>query len=477
METQCTLPGIECQPLNKRIVVAEFTENQISSDGGGLLLREYDSASGLISRLAACFTDHRRQDRVDHSVEELLRQRIMGIALGYEDLVDHDILRNDPLLALLSQREDPEGKQRYKQSDRGIALAGKSTLNRLERAGEEMQDGEKYKKFEVDRNAIEHLFVDHFLEAHEQAPKDIILDVDATDDPLYGEQEGRFFHGYYGHYCYLPLYIFSGDFLLAAKLRPSNIDGSKGTLEELERIVGQIRKQWPQTRIIVRGDSGFARDHIMTWCEDNQLYYILGLAKNNRLNKAIAQQMEQARRKFLRTGQAARIFRSFTYRTKSSWSCSRKVIGKAEYLSKGANPRFIVTNLGEDYAFAKALYEQHYCARGDMENRIKEQQMALFADRTSCQEMQANQLRLWFSSIAYLLVDGVRRVGLKDTELARAQAWTIRSKLLKIGALVRVSMRRFVVTLSGGYPYKEIFFKALKKIQQMARGPGHSLLT
>lgn len=471
MKTQCSLPGFEFQPLKKRKVVAEFSQNQISSDAGGLLLREYDLATGLINRVAKCFKDFRRKDRIEHDVETLLRQRITGIALGHEDLIDHDTLRFDPLFATIANTEDPTGANRFKKGDRGAALAGKSTLDRLESATEKMQDGEIYCKFEVDKQAFEKVFVDHFLEAHANPPAEIILDVDATDDPLYGKQEGRFFHGYYGHYCYLPLYIFCGDFLLAAKLRPSNIDGCLGTVEELERIVGQIRQAWPDTRIILRGDSGFARDHIMSWCEDNEVYYILGLAKNERLKGAMSKQIERARRKHLWTRHPARIFHGFTYRTRSSWTRSRFVVGKAEHLEKGPNPRFIVVHLPKNYAIPRDIYEQHYCARGDMENRIKEQQMALFADRTSCQMMMENQLRLWFSSLAYLLVDGIRRVGLKGTELARAQAWTIRNKLLKIGALVKVSVRRVHIVLSGNYPYKDLFKRAVYKIQALARGP------
>ena len=476
MNTQCNLPGLEFEPLGKRKVVAEFSANPISSDGGGLLLRQVDRISGICQRLAACFQDKRSPGRIEHTIEELLRQRLFGIALGYEDLVDHDDLRQDPLLAVLTGKADPSGNARLKEWDRGIALAGKSTLDRLESAAEEVATGEKYAKFQVDHGAIERLFVTHFLDAHPKAPKQIILDVDATDDPLHGQQEGRFFHGYYRGYCYLPLYIFCGDFLLAAKLRPANIDASHGTVEELERIVTQIRESWPHTRIVLRADAGFARDALLDWCETHGVYYIVGLAKNPRLNKKIGSQMERARRQHLKTQMPARVFRSFAYQTRSSWSRRRRVIGKAEYLAKGANPRFIVVHLPQGMGFPQQLYESVYCARGDMENRIKEQQLDLFADRTSSHQMASNQLRLWFSSCAYLLMEGIRRMGLKGTTLAKAQCGTIRTKLFKIGAMVHISVRRVLVKLSGGYPYKKELRAALESLQNLARPPDWSIV-
>jgi hypothetical protein len=295
-----------------------------------------------------------------------------------------------------------------------------------------------------------------FLQAHRQAPREIILDLDATDDPLHGEQEGRFFHGYYGHYCYLPLYIFCGEMLLCARLRVSNIDGAAGSQEELQRIVRQIREAWPEVQIIVRGDSGFCREELLAWCEANQVDYVLGLAKNERLKAEITAELHQAAAEYQRTGQAARVFKEFAYQTRESWSHARRVIAKAEHLEKGSNPRFVVTSLQSHHWAARALYEDLYCARGEMENRIKEQRM-LFADRTSTAFLRSNQIRLYFSSVAYLLMQALRRLGLQGTELAKAQCTTLRLKLLKIGALMRITVRKVWVSLASGYPYQELF--------------------
>jgi hypothetical protein len=315
---------------------------------------------------------------------------------------------------------------------------------------------------------MDRLFVDVFLQAHAQPPEEIVLDVDATDDPLHGNQENRFFHGYYMNYCYLPLYVFCGEFLLCARLRPSNTDGSEGTVEELERIVGQIRQAWPSVKIIVRGDSGFCRDKIMAWCEVHGIDYVFGLAKNERLNAIIAQELQRAGEQYEQTKQASRVFKDFRYQTLQSWGQERRVVGKAEHLDKGSNPRFVVTSIPVEQIDAPMLYEQLYCARGDMENRIKEQQLWLFADRTSAGKMRANQIRLYFSSAAYILMQALRRLGLRGTQMATAQCNTIRLKLLKLGAQVKVTVRKVWISLAGGYPYVDIFYQAFRNLQTAA---------
>ena len=384
--------------------------------------------------------------------------------MGYEDLNDHEQLRRDPLLAVLVEKRDPSGESRARERDRGQALAGKSTLNRLELTEAAVKEKERYKKIALDLEAVDRLLVQIFLEAHDQPPAEMVLDLDATDDPLHGQQEGRFVHGYYGHYCYLPLYIFCGDYLLCARLRPSNIDASAGCVEELKRIAAEIRRAWPQVRITLRGDSGFCREELMAGCEENQVDYVLGLAKNERLKAEITSEEEQAAAKFAETGQAARVFKEFGYQTRESWSRARRVIAKAEHLAKGANPRFVVTSLGTEAWEARRLYEELYCARGEMENRIKEQLM-LFADRTSTAWLRSNQIRLYFSSVAYALMEALRRLGLKGTELARAQCDTLRLKLLKIGALIRITVRRVWVSMAGGYPYVDLFAQAYAQLR------------
>jgi hypothetical protein len=399
-------------------------------------------------------------------VGELVGQRVYGLALGYEDLNDHDELRRDPLLAVLVGKEDPTGESRVRERDRGKALAGKSTLNRLELTKGEVGEKERYKKIALEEAAVDRLLVEVFLESYAEAPQEIVLDVDATDDPLYGHQEGRFFSGYYMTYCYLPLYIFCGDRLLGARLRSSNSDASAGCVAELERIVSQIRQAWPGVKIILRGDSGFCREELMRWCEDRGIDYVLGLAKNDRLTAEIAREQEEAAAEYQQTGKAARRFQEFSYQTRDSWSRARRVVAKAEHLEKGANPRFVVTSLGREVWEARPLYEELYCARGEMENRIKEQLM-LFADRTSTAYMRSNQIRLYFSSIAYLLLEALRRLGLKNTELAQAQATTIRLKVLKIGALIRVTVRRVWIALAGGYPYAEVWARIWGQLQQL----------
>lgn len=458
MKTDCNLYLFDFEPLEKREVKASFDGGPITSDAGGLLLREVESRCGILRQFSECFTDHRDPDLIEHTVRELVGQRVYGIALGYEDLIDHDDLRVDSLLAVLVGKKDPTGESRQRKQDKGKPLAGKSTLNRLEltRPGEP----DRYKKVEIDVEAVDAFFVNVFVQAHPTPPERIVLDLDATDDPLHGEQESRFFNGYYGGYCYLPLYIFCGDHLLCARLRPSNIDASAGSVEEVARIVEQIRRHWPAVEIVIRGDSGFCRDKIMHWCEENGVHYILGLAKNSRLLRKTERQRKKARKRYALTRKAARVYGDFYYRTRTSWSRKRRVIAKAEHLAKGENPRFVVTSYTREAYDAQTLYEKEYCARGEMENRIKEQQLYLFADRTSTHEMLANQLRLWFSSVAYLLVSAFRRWGLQGTEMATAQCHTIRQKLFKLGAQIRVSVRRILISMATGYPYKRIFAAA-----------------
>ncbi len=465
MPKQDTRIEIKFQNNFKREVVGSFDGGSITSDAGGLLLQKVEQSTGVIERFAACFSDYRNPDYIEHSVNELLGQRIYGICLGYEDLNDHDTLRVDPLLATLVGKSDPCGANRLRERDKGKALAGKSTLNRLELTPADANGGSRYQKIVYHPDKIETVFVDIFLNAHSEEPKSVIIDLDATDDLIHGNQEGRFFHGYYGNYCYLPLYIFCGDFLLAAKLRSSDIDASAGTVDEISRIISLIRARWPEMKITIRGDSGFCREDIMSWCEQNNIEYIFGLAKNSRLLGAIEQQLKKAGRRYVKTGEAARVFRDFRYQTLKSWSRSRRVIGKAEWLKKGPNPRFIVTSLARDEYLAQSLYEDIYCARGNMENRIKEQQLGLFADRTSTETMRANQLRLWFSSIAYVLINELRRLGLRGTALAKAQVATIRAKLFKLGALVKITVRKIWIHFSSACPYQDIFYRVCSNLR------------
>ncbi len=467
MQTECTPALFEFEPVERRKVVAGFDGGIITSDAGGLLLGQLDRGLGLIRRIAACFTDRRDPRLLEHSVETLVGQRVFGLALGYEDLNDHDELRHDPVFAVLA------GKLEAKRSD-CAPVAGKSTLNRLEHTPK--RDAEKYHKIDYDAASLEALFVDIFLDAHKRPPKEIVLDLDPTDDPIHGEQEGRFFHGYYDCYCYLPLYIFCGRFLLGAKLRRSNIDGAAGALDEVARIVAHIRGRWPKVRIVLRGDSGFCRDDLMAWCEANGVDYVFGLAPNARLKAVLAPQAREARRLCETTGKAARVFKDFSYRTEKTWSRARRVVGKAEHLPPlndpplkdrcGANPRFVVTSLSATRIDARSLYEDLYCARGEMENRIKEQQLDLFADRTSSATMKANQLRLWFSSMAYVLVNELRRIALRHSQFADATCGTIRLKLLKIGALVRRSVRRIKFAMASGCPRQNEFALAHVYLQR-----------
>jgi len=464
MPTQCKADPVEFGTVEGRKVIAAFDGGAITSDAGALLLGATNKAIGLIERFAGCFRDARDQNGIEHSLVTLVGQRVFGIALGYEDLNDHDELRHDPVLAVLA------GKLRARRRSDCAALAGKSTLNRLEHAPEEgpAYAPSRYHKISHDTVAIEALFVTLFLEAHTTPPERIILDLDATDDPLHGHQEGRFFHGYYDCYCYLPLYIFCGRHLLAAKLRRSNIDASAGAKEEIARIVAQLRKRWPQVEIWLRADSGFARDALMSWCEENGVHYVFGLARNARLVGEIELELSAATEVSRETGRPARCYTEFAWLTIDSWSRSRRVIAKAEATRGEPNPRFIVTSLGADQVAAQALYEDIYCPRGDMENRIKECQLDLMADRTSASTMRANQLRLWFASFAYVLISALRRIGLAGTELARATAGTIRLKLLKIGARVKVSVRRVKIALTSACPQADVFMMAHEKLRSAA---------
>jgi len=443
MLTECIPDLFGFEPVDGRRVEAAFDGGVVTSDAGALLLAKADRAIDLLRRFGGCFRDGRFAPGVEHGVVTLVSQRVIGIALGYEDLLDHDQLRHDPVLAAILGKLTPR-------RSRCAALAGKSTLNRLEHAPEGAAD--RYHKIVYDGAAIEALLVDVFLEAHAAPPTEIVLDLDATDDPVHGEQEGRFFHGYYGCYCYLPLYVFCGRHLLAAKLRRSNIDASAGSVEEVARVVQQIRARWPKVRIVLRADSGFAREGLMAWCEENDVDYLCGLARNERLVEEIAAELAQAAEESAKTQAPARRFKDFMWTTRDSWSRRRRVVGKAEHTRSEANPRFVVTSLSPQRADARALYEDLYCARGEMENRIKECQLDLFADRTSAATMRANQLRLWFASMAYVLIEALRRIALKTTTLANATCGSIRLKLLKIGALVRVSVRRVKIAMASGHP-------------------------
>jgi len=444
--TECIQSGFGFEACGAREIVARFNGGTISSDGGALLLRQTDKRLKLLPRLAECFLDDRRQDLVEHSVLEMISQRIYGLALGYEDVNDHEQLRKDPVFGILAGREDLNEP-----------LAGKSTLNRME-LGSGVKD--RYKKITFWRDGMDELLVKVFIESYEQAPAEVILDVDTTDLPLHGKQEGRFFHGYYDSYCYLPLYIFCGEQVLCARLREANHDAAYGSLQEIQRIVAQIRSAWPAVKIILRGDSGFCRNQLMSWCEDNGVHFVFGMARNQRLRKIIGAAMHEATQQWQQTGKPARVFTEFSYQTKKTkkggWQRARRVAAKAEHIDGKENPRFVVTSLSSEEWAAKALYEDLYCGRGDMENRIKEQ-FSLFADRVSTETMRANQMRLYLSTMAYVLVSGLRRIGLRATELAEAQVSTIRTKLLKIGAQIRVTVRKVWVSMASRYPWQDVY--------------------
>ena len=451
MPTECSADLFGFASVEGRKVVAGFDGGVITSNAGALLLGQLDRGLGLIRRFAECFTDRRDPRFVEHRLETLVGQRVFGLALGYEDLNDHDELRKDPVFAVLAGKLAPVLRSDCE------PVAGKSTLNRLEHMPR--RHGAKYHKIDCDNAKVDACFVDLFLDAHEKAPREIVLDLDATDIPLHGHQEGRFFHGYYDNYCYLPLYVFCGTHVLVSRMRRSNIDGSAGALEEIVRIVRQIRTRWPHVRIVLRADSGFAREALMAWCEANRVDYVFGLARNERLEEMLSDSMVEATRACVATGRPARVFKDFRYRTRDSWSRDRRVIGKAEHTLQGANPRFVVTSIKPGRMAARSLYEKLYCARGEAENRIGEQ-FELFADRASSATMQANQLRLYFSTMAYALIDALRRIALKHTRFAKAAAQTIRLKLFKLGARVKISVRRIHFAITSGCPNQSEFAMA-----------------
>ena len=461
--TECNVQGYLFQEAGSRRVEGKFDGQHVTSDGGALLLREVEGRVGILSRFADCFKDHRTPHLIEHSVGELLSQRVYGLALGYEDLNDHDFLRHDPLIGLLAGKTDVLGESRSREQDRGKSTAGKSTLNRLELTPRNATKESRYKKIVCDAGKVDNLFVDVFLESFKRPPRLLIIDLDATDIPLYGKQEGRHYHGYYDDYCYLPLCIFCGEHLLVSRLRESDIDGSLGALDESKRLVSRIREVWPRVKIILRADSGFARDNLMSWCEASGVDYVFGLARNDRLVAELAAEFQQAQKQFEDTGRASRVYKDFRYRTLKSWTRSRRVVGKAEVLEKGPNPRFIVTSLPEKASRAVRLYEKRYCLRGDIENRIKEQ-FSLFADRLSTQTFRANQIRLYFSAVAYLLITALKRLGLKNTDFEKAQAETIRLRLFKVGARISISVRRIYFSFSAGYPFQQLFRAVYQKL-------------
>lgn len=467
--TECTPKTLDFQPLAHREVVAAFDGGRITSDAGAVLLREVDLRFGFLDAFAACFTDHRDPDLIEHPLVDLLKQRVFGLCLGYEDLNDHDHLRSDCLLAVAVGKADPTGQDRVDPADRGKPLAGKSTLKRLELTGAGAADGSRYKKIVAHFAQVEAFLVDAYVRQQATPPERIVLDLDATDDPLHGHQLGRFFHGYYGHYCYLPLYVFAGDHPLAAILRPSDADASAGSLVHIQRIVTRLREQWPGVAIVLRADSGFCRDPILRWCEENRVDYVFGLAKNARLVRILGPEMHAAKQAFQQTGRASRAFKDFPYTTKKSWRRERRVVGKAEHLEGDkANPRFVVTSLPADAYDARTVYEAEYCGRGDMENRIKEQQLYLFADHLPCEAMRANQLRLYFSVVAYVVLRALRAYGLKGTPMAEARVDTIRAKLFKIGARVVVTVRRVVVSMSDAAPIRDVFERVWRNLRALA---------
>ncbi len=458
MNTHCTSQKLLFGRLGRREIVADFNGGNLSSDSGALLLREVERKSRILAGFANCFEDYRAQDRIEHTVSDLVAQRVLGLILGYGDLNDHDTLRHDHLFAVAVGKRDPLGATR-REREQGLALASSSTLNRLELTPENPAN-ERYKRIDADTEAMDAFFVDHYLRTCERSgsiPEEIVLDLDNSDVSLHGDQEGRFFHGYYKSYCYLPLYIFCGDHLLGVRLQTADVDGARHAREEVERIVAQIREAWPGVRIVVRGDSGFCRDALMTWCEAKGVDYVLGLARNKRLEAKIKPELEEARRKHEKSGEPERVFKQFNYRTLDSWSRSRRVVAKAEHLREKANPRFVVTTLSRKEARPAVVYEDRYCPRGEMENRIKEKQLYLFGARASAGSMRANQNRLYFSAVAYMLIQALRDLGLRGTSMAKARADTIRVKLLKIAARVRITARKVWVELSSNCPFASTF--------------------
>ena len=465
--TECTQTQFSFATEYRREIVANFDGGTITTDAGALLLYRTEQKTGILRQFAGCFRDYRDPTRTEHSVSELLRQRVYGLAQGYEDLNDHDQLRADPLLAMLSGKADVEGRKRRRRRDRGNAGAGRCTLNRLELTPADANSKSRYKKIVVDTKAVDEVMVDIYIQRQPRQPEQIVLDLDATDDRLHGNQEGRFYHGYYHEYCYLPLYIFIGEHLVCARLREANQDAAAGSVEEVEPIVARLRRSWPEAKIVLRADSGFCRDELMSWCEQHGVDYVFGLAKNSRLLRRIRKQLQKARCRHRETGKAARLFHQFRYRTKKSWSRKRQVVAKAECLDKGINPRFVVTSLSVNRMEARSLYEDFYCARGEMENRIKEQQLDLFADTTSTTKMRSNQIRLYLSSMAYCLMQALRELGLAGTKMAKAQCSTIRVRLLKIGARVRVTARKVWIKMATGHPAKDLFAKVYGNLERL----------
>jgi hypothetical protein len=459
MPTECSNAQITFEGFEGRQVVGSFDGGAVTSNAGSLLLREADRAIGLTRRVCGAIRDGRLRDAVVHALPTLVAQRIHAIALDYEDINDHDELRHDPALALVSDTLEP------KRTDVAV-LAGKSTLQRFEQSAK--TGSARYHKFDVDDEAIDQVFLDIYIAAHRRPPKKIRLDLDATDIPLHGDQEGKFFHAYYGNYCYLPLYVFAGKHLLLARLRRANIDAAAGATAEIKRIIAYLRRYWPDVEICLRADSGFAREELMAWCEESRVDYVFGLARNRRLEGMIADASSRAKAQFEATKVPARLFKELEYRTRKSWSRSRRVVAKAEQLEKGANPRFIVTSIAADESDGQELYEKVYCHRGEMENRIKECQLDLLADRASATTMRSNQIRLWFSSLAYVLVHAVRRLGLAGSSMEQATVGTIRLKLFKIGAVVTRSVRRIKFAFASASPLQDVFALCARRLRQIA---------
>lgn len=475
---ECTQSRLPFHPLGKRDLQVDFRGSRVSSDGGALLLRAVDQATGITEQAARCFRDMRHPSYIEHPLSVLVRQRIFGQCLGYEDLNDHDALQGDALFALCAGQEDLHGAHRRRSSDNGKAIASSSTLNRLELAvpplgGDEPQT-DRYHRIIFDPRAAEDLFIDVFAQAHRRPPKRIVLDLDATDDAVHGQQEGRFFMKHYDHYCYLPLYIFCGEHLLWAQLRVANQPGHAGSMEAVRRIIERLRNEhgWQRTEFVIRGDSGFSTDDLMTWCESApRVWYVLGIQQNSRLNASVAELQATVIEEAKSFGEARQRYKDFRYRTRKTWSCERRIIAKVEALpptqdrqEMKANPRFLVTSLPASRYRPRAAYRRHYCPRGDMENRIKEQQLCLFADRTSTSRLWSNQIRLWWASVAYLILSALRRRALAKTALARAACSTIRNRLLKIGAVVRSTTRTIWIHLSGHHPAEQVFRQAAQAL-------------
>ncbi len=459
MKTQCN-DRTDIGALGRRTIVADFSGEQISTEGGSVVLRLLEEKTGIVERFAACFRDHRDPELIEHTVRDLVAQRVFGLALGYEDLVDHDALRRDPLLAAVVGKVDPKN----------LPLAGKSTLNRLELSTDAAAE-HRYNRIELDLAKAADFFVEQFLRSHEQQsgapPERVVLDLDPSDVPLHGNQEGRFFHGYYREYCYLPLYIYCGEHLLAVRLQTADGDPARNAVEELSRIVPKIRARWPKVRFVVRADSGFCRDEIFCWCEANDVDYVIGVARNARLEAMVVDELETARKLHEESKRPERVFKDLEYQTEKTWSRPRRVVAKAEYLPNKANPRFVATTFTAEEVPAAVAYEDEYCPRGEMENRIKEQQLYLFGTRASVQTIRGNQIRFYFSAVAYTLVQAFRALGLKGTELATARADSIRAKLLKIGARVTVTVRKIWVALSSACPYAATFVAAVQQLRAL----------